>query len=521
MNRLRFYSILLFMAVLGSAFNAHATSLVAINQNLNSSISNMPGLFSGLSYVLGLLLGIVAIVKLKQHVEDPRSTPLREPVIRFLAGGALLAIPSIYTAAMSSIYGGTPAADIFGDVQTVMNNNTQLAGATFTENFNSIIRNIILSISNTPALLSGVAYMIGLVMGINGVLKIKDHVQSPENVPLRDGIIRLLGCGAFLATPSIFEALLLSFEGTGSVFTELNQAQGALNTSGEAGTACAASGPPGSVGAILCNLYSGSAAFPRLLTASSYIFGIVLGMWGLFKIKEHVVDPRNSLWEGVVRLIASGAFFALPTIIEAIMETLITGLDPHRNTGFTGVAAALGLDRMMANFVTSIFGPLDIMINFFGYVAGAVLIMIGISRLLKSSQEGARGPGGIGTIMTFIAGGALLSFSPMISAFTMSMFNSPTVTRTALVYRAGLTDPEVEHIHAVISAMLKFVLILGLISFMRGIFIIRGVAEGNQQASMMAGVTHLVGGALAVNLGPFLNAVQTTLGIAGFGVNFT
>ena len=62
--------------------------------------------------------------------------------------------------------------------------------------------------------------------------------------------------------------------------------------------------------------------------------------------------------------------------------------------------------------------------------------------------------------------------------------------------------------------------IVGLISFVRGIFIIRSVAEGSGQASIMAGVTHLVGGALAVNLGPLLAAVQWTLGITDYGIRF-
>ena len=37
---------------------------------------------------------------------------------------------------------------------------------------------------------------------------------------------------------------------------------------------------------------------------------------------------------------------------------------------------------------------------------------------------------------------------------------------------------------------------------------------------MMSAITHLVGGALAVNLGPLLNAVQTTLGITDYGITF-
>jgi hypothetical protein len=77
-----------------------------------------------------------------------------------------------------------------------------------------------------------------------------------------------------------------------------------------------------------------------------------------------------------------------------------------------------------------------------------------------------------------------------------------------------------EHVQAVITAVIAFVFIIGWVSFIRGFFIIRNVAEGTGQASMMAGLTHVFGGAIAVNLGPMMNAVQATLGLDGFGVTF-
>ena len=62
--------------------------------------------------------------------------------------------------------------------------------------------------------------------------------------------------------------------------------------------------------------------------------------------------------------------------------------------------------------------------------------------------------------------------------------------------------------------------IIGYISFLRGFFILKEVAEGGGQASLMAAVTHIFGGALAVNLGPLMNAVQSTLGLGTYGVVF-
>jgi hypothetical protein len=173
-----------------------------------------------------------------------------------------------------------------------------------------------------------------------------------------------------------------------------------------------------------------------------------------------------------------------------------------------------------------IMGPLHVVLNFFAFVSGMILLMIGISRLIKSAQDGARGPGGIGTAMTFVMGAALISYNELVRAFSTTFVGSPmTATFAEMQYSpcagGGLGCAEAVSAHMTISAILQFVIIVGLISFVRGIFIIRGVAEGNQQASVMAGITHIVGGALAVNLGPLINAVQTTLGLGSYGIAFS
>jgi hypothetical protein len=150
-----------------------------------------------------------------------------------------------------------------------------------------------------------------------------------------------------------------------------------------------------------------------------------------------------------------------------------------------------------------------------------IFLMIGVSRLIKSAQDGARGPGGMGTIMTFVVGGTLISYNELMRAFSTTLFSNPlTLTYAELQYTKGMAAAETASAHAVITAILKFVILIGLISFVRGLFIIRGVAEGNQQASVMAGVTHIVAGAAAVNLGPLINAVQNTLGITRYGITF-
>lgn len=94
-------------------------------------------------------------------------------------------------------------------------------------NFSSIASNISTSISSIPGLLTGLAYLFGILIGVLGVLKIKDHVENPTQTPLKDGAIRLAAGGALFALPILFEAMFTTIgsKGTGASAAALNAAE--------------------------------------------------------------------------------------------------------------------------------------------------------------------------------------------------------------------------------------------------------------------------------------------------------
>ena len=81
------------------------------------------------------------------------------------------------------------------------------AGAGGGKNFSSIAENITTSIAGLPGLLTGVAYMLGILLGVLGILKIKDHVENPTQTPLQHGAIRLAAGGGLFALPIVYEAM--------------------------------------------------------------------------------------------------------------------------------------------------------------------------------------------------------------------------------------------------------------------------------------------------------------------------
>jgi hypothetical protein len=537
---------------------AFAQEMDDVTRNIVETSDRLPGLITAISYLLALLFGVTGILKLKEHVESPSQTPLRTPIIRFLIGGALLALPIVYESMLAAINGGN--VDSFGQEDTLGGSASELFGqiSTYfpTLNFNNVLANIVDSIEDTPGMITAVAYLIGLISGVSGLLKIKEHVENPDQTPMREGVIRLLTGGALFGLPTIYVAMANMVGETG-IFGEIFSLASFIGFfvseyaglngifGGDIPRVCdPISGFLGStLGDAICNISMASLAFPAFLTVLSYITGMLLGFWGILKVRDHVLNPQQTtIWEGFSRFIAGALFLAIPAIVEVARATVApaaltaTVLAQGVVTGYAGEGCTVGglggifgggdspsgLDGMMVCFMSDILGPVHSVLNLFAYAAGFIFIMIGASRLVKSSQDGARGPGGIGTVMTFVTGGALISANEMMRGMTGTIFGNPlTLTYAELQYTTGMDPEELVHAHSVISAILKFMIMIGLISFVRGIFIIRGVAEGDSQSSLMAGITHMVGGALAVNLGALINAVQSTLGIADIGIDFS
>jgi hypothetical protein len=545
------FSMALLCYLAGTSF-AYASSadFSTVAENITNSASSLPGLLTALAYGLGLMMGVSGIVKIKEHVETPNQAPLRSGIVRLLVGGGLFALPIIYEAMTNTIgVTGIFATDTAGSGGLGTMN---AAGAgTGGGALNDVFNNIMCSTSLVPGLFTAVAYLIGILSGVSGLLKIREHVETPDQVALKEPVIRLLSGGAMFALPTMMQAAMQTINGGGnadaSVFDKLLAVGGGaftLSSNGGGSTAAcdaasygygtlfaAGTAVNGDLGYTICNAVNNSSYMPALLSGLAYIFGIVLIIWGVAKIKDNVLNPQQTtIWEGISRLIAGGSFFALPYLMDVVTNTLngsLSNANGFTNNGFTGdVGVNNGLDAMMANFTADMFGPMLFTLNFFGYTAGTVLLMVGISRLLKSAQEGPRGPGGIGTIMTFLAGGALISLSPMVGALSETFFNGggfngAYTTKAALQYSTGMNASEIGHVQAVVSSILQFMIVLGVVAFLRGIYIIREVAEGNSQASLMAGITHMMGGALAVNLGSVMNAIQTTLGLTAYGINFS
>ena len=80
-----------------------------IGEDIIGGIDQLPGLVTGTSYMLGTLLAVLGVLKIKDHVENPGQTPLQHGVIRLAAGGGLFALP-IVTESMTTLLDGDTSA---------------------------------------------------------------------------------------------------------------------------------------------------------------------------------------------------------------------------------------------------------------------------------------------------------------------------------------------------------------------------------------------------------------------------
>lgn len=76
------------------------------------------------------------------------------------------------------------------------------------KDFSDITGNIVSSSADLPNLISTVAYVGGIGMGVAGVFKLKQHVDNPGQHPMKDGLVRLGAGGGLLALPAVTEAMV-------------------------------------------------------------------------------------------------------------------------------------------------------------------------------------------------------------------------------------------------------------------------------------------------------------------------
>lgn len=277
------------------------------------------------------------------------------------------------------------------------------------------------------------------------------------------------------------------------------------------------------VGDSITSGMTGVATMPILINYIAYIAGAVVAVTGMLKVKDHVVAPdRTPLSHGLWRLGAAGLLLALPPVAALLMRTILTSSVFGTTTAATTVpmsmSASPSLDQMMINLIANIKAPMGFLIWSLSAILGLFFLVTAFVRMAKGAgQDGPRGSLGSGTVGRVVVGAILLSLAATADIFTTTIFGGAGAQFTGMNI-PGVSAATLEHAESVMAAILVFVQIIGFIAFMRGFLMLRALADGNNGISTAAAATHIVGGAVAINISPALKVIQETVCDGGCSV---
>ncbi|OGT51648.1 MAG: hypothetical protein A3E84_03760 [Gammaproteobacteria bacterium RIFCSPHIGHO2_12_FULL_42_13] len=110
-------SLLIFLP--GVVFAAAGTNLTAISGNLTGAFTQIAKMLTAGAYLAGAAFALGAIMKFKQHKDNPQQIPIGQPIALIFIAAALMFLPTLYNVAGKSL---------FGDMET---GKGTLSGSTF------------------------------------------------------------------------------------------------------------------------------------------------------------------------------------------------------------------------------------------------------------------------------------------------------------------------------------------------------------------------------------------------------
>lgn len=271
------------------------------------------------------------------------------------------------------------------------------------------------------------------------------------------------------------------------------------------------------LGQALCNLHDNLKPFSFLFAAVAYISGGFFLGSGFVMLMRYADSPgRDPLHTPLMRIAGGSALLAAPSVVGTLINTVFTtqaggGLtvcSPGAVAGATDVA----LDTLVKNLVGNIKDPLTILLSATAFVVGLVFIVRG---LMKGAKYGLdpRANSVTHIMSNLLIGTVLVTVGQTLGAVLGTVFGDSSVHQSIVdwAFIDELGDGT-ERFKEAIKYALVFFQLVGMIAFIRGWLIVKSAVEGNGQATMAQGITHIIGGVLAINIFYFLKVMDATFG---------
>jgi hypothetical protein len=276
-------------------------------------------------------------------------------------------------------------------------------------------------------------------------------------------------------------------------------------------------------GDLLCNAVNNSGPFGLVFQWIAYISGVLAALKAVHHFRLHADDPRsNKMNTPLMYSFGAMCLLALPSFVSAVENSLYYataggGIACSAPSSSSSSASISGLDTIMTNFISNLKDPLMDVTSLVAILCGLFMIVNG---LIKSAKYGIDSKtNSMHSILTNIGFGALLfTIGDNLNIIVNSVFGigsgistSSVITWSGLNTLVGGSGVSTQFTTAV-NAALTFIQLIGCIAFVRGWLIMKKVVEGGSNASLGQGLTHVLGGVLAINIFQFLVVMDQTFG---------
>ena len=180
---------------------------------------------------------------------------------------------------------------------------------------------------------------------------------------------------------------------------------------------------------------------------------------------------------------------------------------------FASAGATTSFSTIFSNIGDQI-NPIKNFLIFLCYVIGLGLCLAAVMKLKKYGTRTAFmhvEMSMVGPFLQFFIGVGLFYMPNFISALNVTLFASSEIAATIMGYSTSSED-----FQTYVIPILGVIQIIGIISFIRGwAMLAKATNPGQQPGAISKGITHIVGGILAVNIYTFIDVIYQTLGLSG------
>ena len=177
---------------------------------------------------------------------------------------------------------------------------------------------------------------------------------------------------------------------------------------------------------------------------------------------------------------------------------------------------ASGTSMDMASIFQNIGEQIDPIKNFLIILCYVIGVGMSVAAVMKLKKYGTRTAfmhvemSMVGPFLQFFVGVGLFYMPYFISSLNLTLFNTDAIASSILSWTATSGDD----FDTYVIPILGVIQIIGIISFIRGwVMLAKATNPGQQPGAISKGITHVIGGILAVNIYTFIEVVYQTLGL--------